>query len=418
LSAAAEDRRGYTYAILVLINVLNIYDRQVLGAVLEPLRHEFHLSDAQLGALPTVFTLVYAVAGVPLGRLADRGSRKRLLAMGVAGWAALTAAGGLAASYLLLLISRVGVGIGEAVCSPAATSWIADLFPAKRRARAMAGFMMAVPVGVMLSFALSGAIAQAYGWRAAMAAAAAPALLLVPALFRLREPERAPISRSGRAGALLGIPALWWIGASGAIANFILYSFSTFISPFLTRYHGLSVAEAGLWSGVGSGAAGVAGALIAGWCGDRVVGSGRLRLAAAAALVSIVPAAAGLATNAAVPAVILLMLAYGALQMYYGLVYAAIQDLAPADLRATAMALYLMVTYLCGGAAGPLATGRLSDYFARQAAGGGAVTEAARAAGLHHAMYVVPVFAAVLAVVLWIAGRSGRGVGNQSSIPI
>ena len=116
----------FTLGILFLVNVLNFYDRQALGAVTEPLRREFHVSDTQLGALTTVFTVLYAVAGVPLGRLADTGSRKRLLAAGVAVWAGLTGLGGLAASYGMLLGTRLGVGMGEAVCAPAATSWLAS----------------------------------------------------------------------------------------------------------------------------------------------------------------------------------------------------------------------------------------------------------------------------------------------------
>src|ERR1017187_582736 len=176
--------------LLFLVNVLNIYDRQALGALLEPLRHEFHLSDTQLGALPAVFTVIYAVAGLPLGRLADTWSRRKLLAIGVAVWAGLTALGGLAGSYVVLFATRLGVGIGEAVCAPAATSWIGDLVPAARRARAMAGFMMAVPVGVMLSSVITGPVAQAHGWRIALAVAAAPALLLAPALLWLQEPAR------------------------------------------------------------------------------------------------------------------------------------------------------------------------------------------------------------------------------------
>ena len=108
--------------VLFLVNVLNFYDRQALGAVVEPLRREFHLSDTQLGALTTAFTVLYAVAGLPLGRLADAWSRRKLLAIGTTVWAALTGLGGLAASYALLMATRLGVGIGEAVCAPAATS--------------------------------------------------------------------------------------------------------------------------------------------------------------------------------------------------------------------------------------------------------------------------------------------------------
>ncbi|MGD0668325.1 MAG: MFS transporter [Bryobacteraceae bacterium] len=450
--------------VLFLVNVLNFYDRQVLGAVLEPLHREFGLSDTRLATLATAFTLLYAVAGLPLGRLADTWSRKRLLAIGVSVWAALTALGGLASSYGMLLATRLGVGIGEATCAPAATSWIGDLVPAGRRARAMAIFMMAVPIGGFLSFAVGGPVAQAWGWRVALVLAAMPAVALVPAMAMLRDPPRAALTPQAEAGPtaaefgatpapladargselshdrfepspdrqgvvsaadatspagspspwlLARIPAFWWIAASGAIVNFMLYSFSLFLPAFLTRYHGLSVARAGVWSGVGSGAAGVLGALAAGYLGDRVtrdLGRRRLLLAAAAAAFATLPAFAAIAQPAGsvLAAVLLLMLAYGLWQTYYGLVYAAIQDIVPSQLRGTAMATYYLAMYLCGASFGPLVTGRLSDHFARAAGNAGAALEAARAIGLHQAMYLIPACSMVLAAVLWAAGRSWK----------
>ena len=409
-----QTNNGRTWApftVLFLVNVLNIYDRQVLGAILEPLRREFHLSDTQLGALPTAFIVVYALAGLPLGRLADTRSRKRVLALGVAVWGGLTGLAALATSYSFLFVTRMGVGIGEAACAPAATSWIGDLVPAYRRARSMACFMMAVPVGVMLSFAIGGPVAQAHGWRAALALAAAPAALLAPALLWLREPGRASPTAADPANpwSLLRIPGLWWIAASGALVNCALYGFSTFIAALLSRYHGLTVAQAGLWAGLGSGAAGILGAVAAGLFGDRVRGgAGRLRLAALAAVLAVAPAAAGTGMPAGTPAfaIPLLMLAYGLLQMYYGLVYAAIQDLVTPALRGTAMAGYYAAMYLAGGSLGPLLTGRLSDWFARRAAGSSAITEAARATGLQHAMFLVPALALALAAVLWAAASA------------
>jgi MFS family permease len=463
--------------ILFLVNVLNFYDRQILGAVLEPLHREFGLSDTRLAVLATAFTLIYAVAGLPLGRLADRWSRRRLLAIGVSVWAVLTALGGLASSYGMLLATRLGVGIGEATCAPAATSWIGDLVPAGRRARSMALFMMAVPVGGFLSFAVGGPVAQAWGWRVALVLAAVPAVALVPALAMLREPprwgrfqpaparlradvlpppdarsaepDRDPQSGTGaaacqpaepsrassepsrdREGAvaridatqdtappspwlLARIPAFWWIAASGAIVNFMLYSFSLFLPAFLTRYHGLSVARSGVWSGIGSGAAGVVGALAAGYLGDRVtrdLGRRRLWLAAAAAALAVVPAFAAIALPAGsvLSAVLLLMLAYGLWQTYYGLVYAAIQDIVPAQLRGTAMATYSLAMYLCGASFGPLVTGRLSDHLARAAANSGIAPEPARAIGLHDAMHLIPACSVALAGVLWAAGRAWK----------
>ena len=403
-------------AVLFFVNVLNYYDRQALGAVAEPLRREFALSDAQIGGLSTLFIVVYAIAGLPLGRLADTWSRRKLMAIGVTVWAGLTAMGAAAASYALLAATRLGVGVGEAVCAPAANSWIGALVPAGRRARAMAGFMMAVPVGVMLSAAITGPAAQAWGWRAALALASAPAILLVPALLWLQEPPREAARQPGGGAApatLLRVPALAWIAGSGAILNFALYSFSAFLPAFLKRYHGLSVAQAGLWTGIGSGVAGVAGALAAGYWGDRIVaraGNGRLLLAAAAALIAapLAYAAIALPAGESTAALALIMPAYGLLQMYYGLVYAAINDIVAPELRGTAVAGYLLVTYLAGGAFGPLATGALSDRLARLAAGSTAVTEAARATGLHQAMYLVPAMALVLAAVLWAGAKSAR----------
>ena len=382
-----------TLAVLFCVNVLNFYDRQALGALVEPLRREFHLSDAQLGAIPTAFIIVYALAGPPLGRLADRWSRKRLLAIGVSVWAALTALGGAATGYAMLFVSRMGVGVGEAVCAPAGTSWIAEAVPERQRSRALAWFMMAVPVGVMISLATSGSVAQAFGWRTALVIAAAPALLLVPAILALPEPQRA-VKKTAIAPwtSLLRIPALWWLALSGALVNFILYSFSYFVAAFLTRYHGLSVAKAGVWAGLGSGIAGVLGGLAI------VTFGGGLRVASVAAFAAAPLAwlAIGLPRGSAAAVVVLLMSAYGLWQMYYGPVYAAIQRVVPPELRATAMSLYFLAMYLAGGAFGPLVLGALSDRFA-VAAGGD------RARGLHDAMYVIPILSLALGAVLSVS---------------
>jgi MFS family permease len=392
---------GPALAVLFLVNVLNYYDRQTLAAILEPLRHEFALSDTQLGGLFTLFTVVFALAGLPLGKLADTHGRRGLLAGGIAVWTGLTGLAGLATSYASLLGTRLGVAIGEAVCTPAAASWIGDLVPASRRARAMAGFMMAVPVGIMLSTAIGGAVAQAHGWRMALGLAALPGVVLAPAVLWLREPERPRPPVEG-AGAVVLPAVFWWIAVSGAVVNFALYSFSTFLPAFLTRYHGMSVAQAGIWTGIGSGVSGILGAGAAGLLGDRV--KNRLYLAAGASLAATGPvyAALGMPAGNARGAVCLAMIGYGLLQMYYGLVYATIQDVVGPPMRGRAMAVYFLVTYLGGASWGPLVTGRLSDFLARRS---GLAAEASRAVGLHHAMYVIPALAVVLAAVLWVAGR-------------
>ena len=384
---------------------MNFYDRLALGAIVEPVRREFGLTDTQVGALVTWFTVVFAVAGLPLGRLADSGSRRRLLAGGVALWGGLTALSGAASGYAMLLATRLGVGIGEAVCAPVATSWIADLVPASRRARAMAAFMFAIPVGGLLSYSITGPVAQAYGWRAALAIAGAPTLVLAPLILWLSEPARGSGVRGQGSGVGWAAKGFAWICASGAVINFALYGFSTFLPAFLTRYHGVSIARAGVWMGVGTGVSGIAAAAAVWALGDRV--TNRLRLCAVTSLLATLPltAAVGMAPGDAAAAIWLAMVGYGLLQMYYGLVYAAIQDRVAPDSRATAMALYLVVTYLGGASWGPMVMGRASDWLARQAAGAGPLTEAARATGLHGAMYLIPGLAVVLSWVLWMAAR-------------
>ena len=419
--------RGYSLAVLFAINILNFYDRQALGPLAEPIRHEFHLSDTQLGALATLFTVIYAIVGLPIGRIADTRSRKKLLAWGVALWTALTATAGLATSYGMLLISRLGVGVGEAVCAPAGTSWIGDLFPTRQRSRALALFMLGVPLGAMFSNAISGPVAQAHGWRMALVLAAMPAFMIIPALLGLQEPARGASESQPVTGSrpsvwsLLRIPTLWWIIASGALINFNLYALATFLPAFLTRYHGLSVGEAGFWSGIGQGAAGVCGGLVAGVIGDAVIRrrqNGRMLAASAAALLAAPAAWLSLLAPAgsAYQAVALMMAGYGLLNMYYGLVYSAIHDIVSPRLRGTTMAVYFTAMYLCGASFGPVITGRLSDYYARQAASAGAAAEAARALGLHQAMYVIPALSAALALVLWAGSRTiGADMARRSA---
>lgn len=414
--------------VLVLVNIINFYDRHVPGALAEPMRREFGLSDTQIGWIGTVFTLLYAIIGLPLGRLADKSSRKKLLAAGVAVWGVLTGFTAWAVNYSMLVVSRLGVAVGEATCAPAATSWIGDLFPPHRRARPLAVFMLGVPVGGALSFFFSGPIAQAYGWRRAMVAAAIPALLIVPVLLLLHEPERGASEQvnrqdSGSILQVLRIPTFWWIVASGALVNFNLYAIGTFLPAFFGRIHHMNVGRAGIFTGVVYSVGGLMGGLIGGTWGDFVVrgrSSGRMMAASLGALVAAPLSYFGIhqSFGALGLAVSLLALAYGALNMYYGLVYASIQDIVAPALRGTCMSIYFLVMYLGGASFGPIITGKLSDFLAHRAAaasGSATVTEIFRAAGLQQAMMVIPVLSLALGVVLWIGSRTiTRDVENRA----
>ncbi len=382
------------------------------------MRKEFHLSDTQIGLLGGVFIWIYALAGVPLGRIADRWSRKKLLALGLFVWTALTAIAGVANTFTLLLLSRMGVGVGEAVCAPAATSWLGDLFPPNRRARVLALFMLGVPVGGALSYFFSGPIAQAFGWRAAMVFAALPAIFLLPLLLLLHEPEcgASEASSEGRASlrGLLSVPTFWWIIASGAFVNFNMYAIGTFLPAFLSRFHKLSVADAGIATGVAYIVGGLCGGLLAGDLGDRIVHrriDGRLLMASGLAAIGAPFAFLGIMQPAGsiLAALACLTIAYGALNTYYGFVYSSIQDIVPPHQRGFAMSIYFMAMYLCGASFGPLLTGSLSDRFAKQAMTAAAatqMTEAFKAIGLHQAMLILPVLSLLLAAVLYGGSRT------------
>src|SRR5947209_15744866 len=135
-------RLVFTLCVLVGINTMNFFDRQILPAVQEKIRKDWELSDSELGWLGTAFILLYAVVGLPLGRLADLWPRKWILAAGVAVWSLLTLGSGFAWSFASLFVFRLGVGVGEASCAPAANSLIGDLVPASKRARALSLFML------------------------------------------------------------------------------------------------------------------------------------------------------------------------------------------------------------------------------------------------------------------------------------
>lgn len=415
----------FTLIVLLGINTMNFYDRQVLPAVQEKIKTEWSLSDAQLGWLGTAFILLYAVVGIPLGRLADRWNRRWLLAGGVALWSLTTFTSGLATGFWTLLVMRLCVGVGEAVCAPTASSLIGDLIPPDRRARAMSVFMLGLPIGLALSFFVSGVVAQRYGWQVAFFVAGVPGLVLAVLTLFILDPRRGSadpqtvatvtLSFGTVARQVLTLPTMWWIIISGALHNFNMYALSTFVASFLIRYHALNVAQAGYVSGLIFGC-GALGLFMAGWLGDlafRRGPAGRLRVA----WIGIAAAVPCLLLALAAPpgrlwqCVAGLLVAYLLLYFYYGTVYATIQDVVEPSSRGAAMAIYFCGMYLLGGLLGPVATGWASDYYARQAAvadGAETVGEWHKALGLRHAMYLVLIVAGLLVVVLFAASRTVR----------
>jgi len=411
---------GFVLGLLFAINLMNFFDRQLIGVVAEPIRKQWGLTDAQLGWLGTAFTLLYAMVGVPFGRLADLRRRSRLLGWGIGVWSLLTAASGLAWNFLSLFAARLGVGVGEAACAPASSSLIGDLFPPARRAFALSIFMMGLPVGIFFGNYVGGWLASEYGWRQTFFVSCLPGLLLALAVFLIHEPERgaaetlpgaARVHQGSPYWRVLRIPTMSWIIISGALFNFNSYAINLFMPAFLSRYHGLNLRDANVITGFTLGAVGVVGLLVGGWVVDhfsKARANGRLLTAAVALLINGPCVYFGLRRPPGdlVAFIALISVGWTLWYVYYSGVYAAIQDVIEPSLRGTAMALYFFAMYLLGGSFGPIATGWLSDYFARramQATGAIAMTESFRAVGLHHAMYVIPAVAMLVVVVLLAA---------------
>jgi predicted MFS family arabinose efflux permease len=439
---------AYALAVLFAINLMNFFDRQIIGGVGEGIRREWALSDTALGLLGTVFTLLYAVVGLPLGRLSDRRERRTILAAGVFIWSLLTAVSGVARSFAQLIAARLGVGVGEATCSPASTSLIGDLVPASARARAIAIWMLGLPLGLGLANGAGGWILQNWGWRRAFYIAAIPGFLCAGAALMLREPRRGmkeahAVGDRCRAGnpylLVLSIPTMWWVIVSGALHNFNMYALGAFVAPFLVRFHHISFVSAGWVAACVYGFSGIVGLTGGGWLADRLQAGrvdGRLLVGTASIVICAPLMFLGLGRPGGDVAgfAVLMGLGSGVMFAYYSTVYSTIHDVVEPSLRGTAMALYFFAMYVLGASMGPVGTGLVSDYFTfRKASAAGAVAplpfgelmiaelrslvggskgfnvralEPFRADGLHTALYVVPILAAFLAVVLFAASRT------------
>jgi predicted MFS family arabinose efflux permease len=439
---------AYALFVLFAINQMNFFDRQIIGGVGEGIRREWGLSDTALGLLGTVFTLLYAMVGLPLGRLSDRAARTKILAAGVFIWSLLTALSGAARSFAQLIVMRLGVGVGEATCSPASTSLIGDLFPANRRARAVAIWMLGLPLGLGLANGAGGWILQNWGWRNAFFVAAVPGILCAIAALWIHEPERGrkethAVGSRRRAGnpyfLVLSIPTMLWIIVSGALHNFNMYALGSFVAPYLVRFHHMTFQRAGWVAAAVYGFSGILGLMAGGALADRlytsrvdgrlIVGCGSIVISAPLMYLGLMRPSGDIAGFA-----LLMGIGVGVMFAYYSTVYSTIHDVVEPSLRGTAMALYFCAMYLLGASLGPVGTGLASDYFTFQAASAaGAVQplpfgalmmaefrslageskgfdlralEPFRAEGLHTAMYIVPILAAILAVVLFAASRT------------
>lgn len=223
----------YVLGVLVVVYILNFIDRQILSILAVDIKRDLELTDGQLGFLGgAAFAVFYALFGVPLGRLADRWHRVRLLTIGLVLWSTMTAVSGLARNYLTLSLARMGVGVGEATASPTAYSLISDYFPASKRATALAIYSSGLYLGGGVSLFIGAKISQVWdaaypgggigglvGWQAAFLAVGLPGVLLALWVASLREPARAPEENPSARHPLLD----FFIDLSMLLPPFTLY---------------------------------------------------------------------------------------------------------------------------------------------------------------------------------------------------
>ncbi|QND52246.1 MFS transporter [Phyllobacterium sp. 628] len=409
--------------LLFLANLFNFFDRAIPAILSEPIRHEWGLTDFQLGLVAAAFTVVYALAGLPLGRLADTGSRRKIMGWGLVVWSIFTGLNGMAWNFASYLAVRVGVGIGEAAYAPAASALIGDMFPSNRRSRALGLFMLGLPLGLILAFFTTGAMVRAFdSWRAPFFIAMVPGLVLATFIFFIKEPargaaeesrvEQTPVSQPVR--KVLSIPTMWWLIVAGIAANFAAYSTNTFMVPVLQRYFGLPLEQAAITTGVIVGVTGLIGLTLGGWVADKMhqrSERGRLLFGAFGLAVAALATGHALTLGGTEIALFTAVFSFGWLLQYnyYTCVYPAIQDVVEPRLRATAVALFFAALYLLGGAFGPIVVGLLSDHFstsAMLATGASEMTEEFKAAGLHSAMFLIPVSLLITAVAMLFAART------------
>lgn len=367
--------------LLLVVYIFNFLDRQIVNILAEPIRRDLGLSDTQIGLMTGIaFALFYTVLGLPIARFADRPGtdRGRLITISLATWSAMTALCGLAQNFGQLLLARIGVGVGEAGCTPAAHSLIADSVPAERRASALAFYALGIPIGSLLGMLIGGLLADTIGWRKAFLFVGAPGLLLaLVTIVFLRDPRRsrvleaksstAPVLSMGAAVESLLLSRTYvLLLAAGSAASFLSYGKGTWTTIFFQRTHGLSASEVGFWFGVGGGIAGIAGTFLGGWLADRYGKTNRRHVMTAPAIGMAIAAPMAYAAYFMTDwrlALLLLLIPTLLNSLYYGPTYSSAQGLVPLQARAMASAALLFCQNLIGLGLGPLFFGMLSDWF-------------------------------------------------------
>ena len=368
---------NYLLILLLIILAFNYVDRVTLGIVLQDIKNDLHLSDTELGFLGGLsFAIFYATIGIPIARWADRANRPRIIALTAALWSVAVMLCATVTGFVQLLLVRIGVAVGEAGCIPPAQSLIADTFSRDERPRAMSRYMLGIPLAVVVGYFAGGWLNQVYGWRTTFVVMGLPGLALAAlAQTTLREPRDnasvSTISEDPAQPALRDVCRLLW--ASGTFKHllvcvsvwyFFAYGLFQWTPAFFIRSHGFQTGELGAWLGAIFGLGSAAGIYLGGeWATRYAADNERVQLVSCAlafVFFSVINACAFMARDRYVALAVLGVANFGA-NLVQGPLFATIQTLVPARMRALSAALVYMFANLVGMGIGPLAAGALSD---------------------------------------------------------
>ena len=368
--------RNYALGVLVVVYTFNFIDRQILSILLEPIKQDLGLSDSALGMLTGfAFALFYATLGIPIARFADRSNRRNLIAWALAIWSAMTAVSGLAQNFWHLLLARIGVGVGEAGCSPPAHSMLADYFPTENRATALGIYSLGIPFGILFGFIAGGWLNEFFGWRVAFFIVGVPGLLLaILVRFTLREPPRGMaegrIADEEQPTIMETFRFLWskrsfrHMAVGGGLTAFVGYGVITWVPSFLIRSYGMSTGDVGTYLGLILGIPGGIGIALGGYLADRY-GARDTRWylwIVSVALIASTPLFFGVyLSSTAFASLMFLILPILLGNFYQATTFSQTQGLVSLRMRSVAAAVLLFILNMIGLGAGPQAVGILSD---------------------------------------------------------
>lgn len=396
-------RPTLAWGVVLLLSItycLSFIDRYMLTLMVEPIKADLGLSDTQIGLISGVaFGLFFAIAGLPMGALADRTSRRGIIAAGVFVWSAMTTLSGFAANFVTLFICRMGLGLGEAALLPAGVSLISDYFPPARRGRAVSIFMMGASIGSGLAIMVGGVVVgltrgvsstilpivgEVRAWQLAFLVVGIPGMIFALVFLLVREPVRrglhggalVPNTVSGpklgvfmRANA--GLLALQFGGMSAC--SICAYGFTTWTPTFLIRVFGWTPEQVGLAYGPVVLVASASGMLTGGILSDRRVRkgdpAGPLRVAAWGLVLLAIATPISTQIGDAYATLAMLGVVTFAIAVPYGVSMTALMSVTPNALRGTLSAIYMFCISVAGFGIGPTFVGYLSDRFFRDGEG-------------------------------------------------